>query len=187
MSKALLVTLSILLLSACTFQPDRGVAPTPTEADEVVVTAISTSQPSASVTPTSILYKDNWLCFIVDVPAGWTTDGVSGGFASFTISGADQPSFNIASVSLEEAPTLEQALDELRRGALGPSVQEVKNFVVDGQPALWATLAPDTEFRFVVMVIAPDCGDEPHALFISAARTDEEAFEAFLSHIRFFQ
>ncbi|HET89176.1 MAG TPA: hypothetical protein ENN99_00325 [Chloroflexi bacterium] len=187
MSKALLVTLSILLLSACMFQPTGKFAPTPTEADETVVTATPTSQLSASITPTSTPYKDNWLCFIVDVPAGWTTDGVSGGFASFTISGADQPSFNIASVSLGQTPTLEQALDELRRGSLGPYVQEVKDFVVDGQPALWATFAPEAEFQFVVMAIVPGCGDGPHALFISAAGADEKAFEMFLSHIRFFQ
>jgi hypothetical protein len=110
---------------------------------------------------------------------------VPGGFASFAPA-TGQPSFRITNVALE-TPTLPQALAEVRRGPLGPHIQEVKDFVVGDQPASWVTFAPDAEFQFVVLVIAPDCGDGAHALFISAAGADEKAFETFLNYLRFIQ
>ncbi len=198
MSRVLLVVLTILLLSACAPQPPATATPSPTpEVEEEIVTSTPTPtsmpQPSVTVTPTLSpeepsleKYEDNWLCFTVEVPAGWTVDGVPGGFASFT-PGTGQLSFNIANVAFAKNPTLEQALDELKRGTLGPYIQEVKDFVVDSQPALWVTFAPGTQFQFVVLVIAPDCGDGPHALFISATGAEQGSFETFLNHIRFIQ
>lgn len=56
---------------------------------------------------------------------------------------------------------------------------------MDGQPALWVTFAPGAEFAFVVLVIAPDCGDGLHALFISATKADERQFQMFLNRVRF--
>lgn len=185
MIKSFLVTLIILWLSACVFQPNEKFVPALTEGNGAMVPTPPPSPPFVS-TP----YKDNQLCFTVDVPTGWVADGVPGGFASFKRAGTDLPAFNfnITNVALgTETPTLEQALEELRRGPFGTSIQEVKDFVVDGRPALWATLPSGAEFPFVVMVIAPDCGAGPHALFIAATEADREAFEAFLGRIRFFQ
>jgi hypothetical protein len=108
---------------------------------------------------------------------------VPGGFAAFAPP-TGGPSFRITNVALETL-TLAQALAELRKGPLGAYIQEVKDFVVNSQPALWVTFAPGVEFQFVVLVIAPDCGDGPHALFISAGEADQESFEEFLERVRF--
>jgi hypothetical protein len=184
-----LVVLAVLLLSACSGRPPTA-APAHTS-NEGAATPTSMPQPSVTVAPTlsprvePSIYEDSWLCFSVGVPAGWTTDGVPGGFASFAPA-TGQPSFRITNVALEP-PTLAQALAEVQRGPLGSHVQEVKDFVVDGQPALWVTFAPGAEFQFVVLVIAPDCGDGSHTLFISAAEADQKSFETFLNYIRFIQ
>ena len=186
----LMVVLTILpVLSACAFQPPTTVAPPLT----VIATLTSVPQPSATAVLTSgpeartSEYKDTWLCFAVEVPTGWTTDGVPGGFALF-MPGTDQNSFSITNVALEET-TLAQALDEVRRGSLGTYIQEVKDFTVGDRPALWVTFSPDNPdssgIKLVVLVIAPDCGDGPHALFISATEADQGSFEMFLSYIRF--
>lgn len=181
--------MALALLAACAFQPPTTVAPPLT----VTATVTSVPQPSATAVLTSgpearaSEYKDTWLCFTVKVPTGWTADGVPGGFASFTPE-TGQSSFRITNVALEET-TLTQALYELRRGSLGAFIQEVKDFTVGDRPALWVTLSPDNPdssgIKLVVLVIAPDCGDGPHALFISATEADQEAFKMFLSQIRF--
>jgi len=54
-------------------------------------------------------YVDRQLCFAVDVPADWTSDGIPGSFAWFGLRAQEQPSFNI-STDNSVAPTLEQAL-----------------------------------------------------------------------------
>ena len=53
--------------------------------------------------------------------------------------GTDQNSFSITNIALEET-TLAQALAEVKRRSLGAYIQEVKDFTVGGQPALWVTL-----------------------------------------------
>ncbi|MDW8069533.1 MAG: hypothetical protein RML46_11525 [Anaerolineae bacterium] len=172
--------LAVLLLTAC--QPLPGTTPTPA-ARASHETAIQPS-PWASATVLPSVYKDTWLCFAVEVPEGWFTDGVPGGFASFAPP-ARQASFRITQVALEEL-TLERALNEVRRGPLGAHIQEIAETFVDNHPALWITFQPNAEFSFVVLAIAPDCGDGPHALFISmAGAADRESFEAFLNSIRF--
>jgi hypothetical protein len=163
------------------------------EVDNSTATPTSVPQPSPTAVPTltpegrASEYKDTWLCFAVEVPKGWTSDGVPGGFASFRPE-TDQSLFHIMNVSLEET-TLTEALDDVKRGSLGPYIQEVKDFTVGGWPALWVTFSPDnpdsSRIKLVVLVIAPDCGDGPHALFISATEPDQGSFEMFLSHIRF--
>ncbi|HXF69198.1 MAG TPA: hypothetical protein VNK89_05285 [Thermoflexus sp.] len=146
--------------------------------------------PSVTMAPTYTLeatnwtsYEDRWLCFSVQLPAGWKVDGVPGGFALFTPP-TGQGSFNITNVHLPDA-TLTQALADLRRGPLGASIYEVRDFTVDHQPALWVTFTPEAEFKFLVLVIAPDCGDGPHPLFISSTDADPKSFETFLNAIRF--
>jgi len=197
MPKALLVvvvTILLLLLSACALQPPTTVAPTITsQVDNVTATPASLPQPSPTAVPTSTPearaseYRDTWLCFAVEVPKGWTTDGVPGGFALF-MPETGQSRFNITNVSIEE-PTLTAALADVKRGSLGAYIQEVKDFTVGGRPALWVTFSPDNPdssgIKLVVLVIAPDCGDGPHALFISATEPDQGSFEMFLGHIRF--
>ncbi len=199
MPKALLVvvvTILLLLLSACALQPPTTAAPTITSGvDNVTATPTSVPQPSVTAVPTptpeghASEYKDTWLCFAVEVPVGWIADGVPGGFALF-MSETDQNSFNITNVALEET-TLAQALAEVKRGSLGAYVQEVKDFTVDGRPALWVTLSPDnpdsSRIKLVVLVIAPDCGDGAHALFISTTGADQGSLEAFLNYVRFIQ
>jgi len=127
-------------------------------------------------------YIEQQLCFAVDVPAGWTSGGGSGGFAEF---GPERgpAKFNVSNVFLGRAPTLADALAEMQRGAV--NIQEVRDFDLNSRPALWITLVPVAEMRFVVLVIAPDCGYGPHSLFISALGADQEQFETFLSRIRF--
>lgn len=88
-------------------------------------------------------------------------------------------------MSFAEKPTLEQALDELKQGSLGPSIQSIENWVVDGEPAFLVTFVPGAEFSFDAMVIAPNCGEGRHPLFISARGADRKSFEFFLSRIRF--
>lgn len=161
MPRFYLFGLAVLLLSACT--------PTPPEP--------------------GLLYQDPWLCFTVEVPKDWYVDGVPGGFAAF--GPGKEHHFTIAQGSAERL-TLESALESLRRGSVGPFIQEINDFVVNDQPALWVTLQSsakdyfEEQFQFVVLVIAPDCGDGPHALFISAnAKADQRSFEIFLNQVRF--
>lgn len=189
MRKVSQAILTVLLLSACLGQPPTATPTLTSEAAQETVAPPSTSQLSATVASTSSPgtraseYKDTWLCFAVEVPEGWTTDGVPGGFATF-VPATGNASFNITNVALEET-TLARALEDLQRGPLGSQIQEVKDFAVADQPALWVSLAPDAEFRFVVLVVAPDCGDGRHTLFISAKATDEEDFKTFLGRVRF--
>lgn len=174
-------------IAASTLEPSSSpsVLPTPTLGLRLSPTVMPTLSPVADMQK----YEDRWLCFAVEVPAGWIADGVPGGFALF-MPETDQNSFNITNVALEET-TLAQALAEVKRGSLGAYVQEVKDFTVGGQPALWVTLSPDNPdssgIKLVVMVIAPDCGDGAHALFISATGADQGSLEAFLNYVRFIQ
>lgn len=192
MPRVLAVILGSFLLSACASQPSTTIVPTLTPSiDNMTATATSapTRQPPVMATPTTASearspeYTDRFLCFAVEVPADWSTDGGPGGFASFTPK-AGQASFSIVNVWLEEV-TLAQALANVQRGPLGPHIQEVKNFIVGGQPALWVTFTPDAGFAFVVLVIAPDCGDGLHALFIYPTGADERQFQMFLNRVRF--
>lgn len=136
----------------------------------------------------ALKYIDRQLCFAVDVPADWTSDGILGAFAWFGFREQEQLSFNISTDNLV-APILEQALASVRRGSLGPYIQEVRDFTLSNQSALWVTFTPAPvadAFRFVVLVIAPDCGDRPHSLFIGAKPgAEREQFETFLSHLHF--
>jgi hypothetical protein len=185
-----LIGLLMAPLPLWTPEPTPTAEPTATPTvDLEVATSTPVRQAEATAVPTSSLqarvseYMDTRLCFRVEVPGGWTTDGVRGGFAQFSAA-IGEPSYNISNVALDEA-TLSRALGEVQGGPLGPYVREVKDFVVDGQPALWVAFAPGAQFMFVVMVIAPDCGDGPHALFISATGADQGSFESFLSYVRF--
>ncbi|MFN3705914.1 MAG: hypothetical protein ACK4WM_07965 [Thermoflexales bacterium] len=165
-----------------TSYPDRLATstPTPPPASSVPTAPIHTPE-AANWTS----YEDRWLCFSVQLPAGWKVDGVPGGFARFAPP-SGQGSLNITNVALPDA-TLAQALADVRRGPLGASIHEVRDFTVGNQPALWVTFAPGAEFKFVVLVIAPDCRDGPHPLFISATDADQKSFKTFLNAIRFLQ
>ena len=152
----------------------------------VIPTSSSILQPPAIVTMTSTSfseYTDKLLCFSVTVPAVWVVDGSPSGFAAFAPS-LPGPEFRIVNAAVAEKPTLEQALEELTRGSLGPQIQSIENWAVDSQPALWVTLA-DSEFQFDLLVITPACADGQHALFVSANGTDRKSFEAFLDWIHF--
>lgn len=156
--KVLYVILTMLLLSACAPQTRTAVRPTSE-------------------------YQDRWLCFAVTVPEDWTyIDGMPSAFASF--GPRDRPSFTIANNSFEETPTLERALENLKQGSLGPSIQSVENWAVDSESALWVTLVPDAEFKFVVLVIT-QCGNGRRTLSISATDANRESFVSFLNRIRF--
>jgi hypothetical protein len=141
-----------------------------------------TTGPAFDPATHTLKYIEQQLCFTVEVPAGWTSGGGSGGFAEFGPE-REPAKFNVNNVSLRRDPTLADALAEMQRGIL--NIQEVKDFDLDSHPALWVTLLPGAEMRFVVLVIAPDCGYGPHSLFISAIEADQEQFKAFLSRIRF--
>lgn len=159
-----------VFLSACVGEPAEPASGSPSKAEA------ETETPSSE-------YKDARLCFSVEVPQGWTTDGVPGGFASFKPAGG-QASYRITNMSLEEV-TLKRALDDVKRGALGTHIREIKDLILDGQPALWISFSPTAEFPLAILVIAPDCGDGPHALIISAEAAEPSAFEAFLRRIHF--
>ena len=189
MLRVSLAILTVSLLSACLGQPPIATPTLASEAAQETVAPTSMPRPSVAVAFTSSPgthtseYKDTWLCFAVEVPEGWFIDGVPGGLASFAPA-TGQASFRITNVALEET-TLAQALAEVQQGSLGTRIQEVTDFVVDDQPALWVTFAPNTEFQFAVLVIAPDCGDGSHALLISVAGADRKSFEVFLNSVRF--
>jgi hypothetical protein len=109
-------------------------------------------------------------------------EGGRGGFAAF--GPKDQPRINITNVSFSETATLDRALDDLKRGSLGPYIQSTEDWAVDGRPALWVTLVPGQEFQFVVLVIPRQCTASQHALFISAREMDRPSFEAFLKRVQ---
>lgn len=188
----LLLILAPLLLAACTLQPSKDtIVPPPTlHTVDRPATPGSNEQEESPVAMTlaaeapPALYQDGQLCFHIEVPADWATDGALGGFASFA-STASQESFRITNSDMGNDPTLEKALAELQRGSQGPHVQTVQNFTIGNQPALWITLAPETDFTFVALVIAPDCGAGKHSLFISASRADQKQFQQFLSRLHF--
>jgi len=50
---------------------------------------------------------------------------------------------------------------------------------------LGQTLAAGVQLRHVVMVVAPDCGDGQHALFISTEEADPQRLETWLGFLRF--
>jgi hypothetical protein len=137
----------------------------------------------ATAPPVTDIYQDNRLCFAVELPADWSADGVTGGFASFSPANNEQ-SFRITNVHLDDTPTLTDALAELRRGSLGHQIAAVREITVDHHPAVWVTVAPTADFTFLALVIAPDCGDGSHALFISATNANQAQFAAFLTYVQ---
>lgn len=169
----LFLILALFLLSSCTLQsPTTSDAPTvtpkpPTSSPTSI--AIPTPNPSEPLTE----YRDDSLCFVVEVPSSWMVDGTRGGFASFAPQ-SDQPMFNVSNVSLGESPTLDDAQENLQQGSLGAYVDEIKKVEIDKQAARWVTFTQESEFQFVVLLIAPDCGDGLHPLFISAASIRQE-------------
>lgn len=64
-------------------------------------------------------------------------------------------------------------------------MEGVQEFVVDGQPALWVTFEEEADFPFVLLVIAPDCGDGQHTLFTYTSGSDPEDFAFFLGRLHF--
>ena len=130
-----------------------------------------------------VAHEDGHLCFVVEPPVGWAPDHSPGGAMHLTHAGETQ--FSIVNVDLGQEPTLRKALANLKQGSLGSSIREVKDASVDGLPALWATLAAGAQFRHVVMVVAPDCGDGQHALFISTEEADPQRLETWLGFLRF--
>src|SRR5262249_255728 len=101
----------------------------------------------------ALKYMDRQLSFPVDVPPEWAWDGMAGSFAWFGFREQEQLSFNISTDNFV-GPVLDRALASVRRGSLGPYIQEVRNFTLGDQPALWLTFttAPVADaFRFVVL------------------------------------
>jgi hypothetical protein len=141
-----------------------------------------TSGPTFDLTTQTLKYIEQQLCFTVEVPPGWISGGGSGGFAEFGPEG-EPIKFNVSNVFLGRSPTLADALAEMQRGAA--DIQDVRDFDVNGQSALWVTLRPVAEMRFVLLVVAPDCGYGIHSLFISALEANQEQFQNFLSRLRF--
>jgi len=128
-------------------------------------------------------YADRRLCFALNIPSNWSVDGVSGGFVA--VQSGDGSSFNVANVALEEV-TLEQALNHLEQSHMAAQIEEVHSYTLDGEPAWRVSFASDAPYTHVVLVIAPDCGDGRHALFISAqGDNDDHVFEKFLDRIHF--
>ena len=186
--RAIAQTLQFGMAASSTVEPlpSLSVLPTPTLDPRPSPTAMPTSSPVADMQE----YEDRRLCFVVEVPSGWTVDGVPGGFATFTPK-ASQPSFGITNVTSGPSPTLEQSLTDVEQGSLGPYIQEVRDFTLDSRPALWVTFTPDNPnssgVKLAVLVIAPDCSDGAHPLVISAKGTGQEQFKAFLSYVRFME
>jgi len=184
-SYAILITLMLLV---CACQLSALVFPTPTlqksESTTTVLRPLTTTTP----TPTAVSeYKDRELCFAVSVPDGWIVDPDPSASVYFRL-GPDrnQPDYKILNASDTAFPTLERALNQWKQGPLGSRIQSVENWVVDGEPALWATFESDPQIRFLVMVITPACGTGGKVeLSISTSIDDREAFAAFLKRIHF--
>lgn len=196
MRRSLLVILVGWLLSACAAPPSMTAVSTFTpNADNSTIIATPTMRPVVNRVSTATSearsakseYRDNQLCFAVEVDADWETDGMPGGFASFAL-GTGQAAFQIANVDLGPVPDLDRALAEVRRGASGAYIQDIRaDFTVGNQVARLVTFAPGADYSFVVLVIAPNCADGTHALFISATGVDRQQFEALLGRVRFLQ
>jgi hypothetical protein len=165
------------VVSTPTPERDRGVAnPTATVSKFVETSAVEPAVPAQRVYTV--------LCYRVTVPADWLVDAATGVYTS-SRPAQGPPDFGIVDGTSTPNPTLEIALSDLKRGVLGTRVQSVENWVMDGEPALWATLEPNPQFRYIVMVITPDCGGGRRALFISTGGENRESFESFLKRIRF--
>jgi hypothetical protein len=133
-------------------------------------------------------YIDDSLCLAVNTPSSWKTNPEHSAFIWFEPGGGKD--FGIVNEGTLETPTLQDTLANVKKGSLGPFIQEIKNFKVGDRPAVWVSFAPGAEmgYQFLVMVMAPDCGDGKHGLDISARgaeKIDQETFEAFLQRIRF--
>jgi hypothetical protein len=167
-----------------TLTPDANsstILTTPIVESDVNETSTTTSE----TRPAKSEYRDNRLCFAVEVDADWKTDGMPGGFASFAV-GSGRAAFQITNVDLGSVPDLDGALAEVRRGAGGAYIQDIRaDLRVDDQPARLVVFTSKFDYPFVALVIAPDCGDGRHALFISATGVDQAQFEAFLSRVHF--
>lgn len=205
--------LASLLLVSCAAQHPVMVGPTSTHSVRVAAIQTPPPQPGIDVTPTRTLntssptttptvssktftstlatgdveYIDDSLCIAISAPSTWkvsTSHSASIGFYP----GGEQD-FSIVNGGVP-AVALQDALIGLKRGSLGSSIQEVKDFQVGNRPALWVSFEPGAEmgYQFLVMVISSDCGDGNHNLDISARgaeRIDRETFEIFLRRIRF--
>jgi len=165
------IVITAILLSACVGKASSEFIDSPT----IALTQASNSGNEE--------YFDSELCFKVELPPGWTADGIRGGFAAFWLSKLWD--IRITNVWLDNGLTLHRALENVNQGALGPYVEEVSDFTLDNQPALWVTFSQDAEFQYVVLVIAPDCGSGEHALFISSSGGNRDSFEEFLNLLHF--
>jgi len=130
------------------------------------------------------VYRDKEFCIAITYPSSWNQYGESGAFTLFTPDN-DRGAYSITNVFLGESPTLDLALDNLKGGALGQSILSVKGISVDQQPATWVSLDKQARFKFLVIVITPDCGMGTRSIFISSESSDEHAFVDFVNNIKF--
>lgn len=188
MSLRIGLILVISLLTACGSKSTASLVASPTQLSTVSVAtrAVTPTQPSTVPSTPTLLrqFEDTQLCYSVIVPSGWQyVDWNPTAFGAF--GPLDQPQYTISNAGLDEQATLEKGLSELKRGPLNSFIRSVIDWEVDGEPAFLLTLDEQSEFKFVAVMLTPDCHGRRNALYVHATKPGQKAFEDFLKHIHF--
>lgn len=183
---------SLLLLLLISCSKSQILAPSPTATNKPSVPTNIHTIPSPSPEPIKtanpenelLVYDDKNLCIKVQYPSSWNQFGESGAFAGFVKPTRSGSTYSITNVYLGESPSLSLALEDLKRGALSKSIVSVENTKIDQETGTFVTFN-DKEFKFLVMIITPDCGTGEHSISIYSRDADRDAFTDFLNHIKF--
>lgn len=184
MRNALLIPLTVLMLTACREQLTVR-TPSPTQLASSAQAPLLTRSPNTAPSSQANIYRDDQLCFTIDIPSGWKAYGEPGGFASFTSSDSSA-SFRMSNVDLGVQPTLDQALANVRRGSLGNAIQNITSLTISDQPRLLISLTK-AEYTTLALVITPPCGGSRHALFIAGTNADQTQMKAFVNQLHLIQ
>ena len=128
-------------------------------------------------------FQDKAECYRVTVPPDWQIQYRSDTSTRFVYN--RDAIITIAANPNQPPVTLEHNLEVLKDGGFGKYIESVENMQVDGEPALWVTISPELDYRFIVIVINPNCNTDGMPFFILTNQDNPRELGQFIKGIEF--
>jgi hypothetical protein len=127
-------------------------------------------------------YEDKAWCYSVSVPPDWRINARAETTAHFIYN--RDAAFHITADPNQPPVTLAHSLERLKDGGFKNYIESVKDIQVDGEPALWVTISPALDYRYIVVVVNPNCSSMGLPLFILTNQEDPRELTQFLKNIQ---
>ena len=127
-------------------------------------------------------YEDKAWCYRVSVPPDWRIKAGAETTAHFIYN--RDAAFHITADPDQPPVTLTHSLERLKAGGFDKYIESVQDTTVDGEPALWLNISPALDYRYVVIVVNPDCTAIGLPLLILTNQEDPRELAQFLKNIQ---